>query len=199
MAIFRRRESPPDCSNYQGYKSFLRRDFLGRCAYCERTEEYLGGEEAFEVEHFRPRSKFPDLICSYANLYYVCRKCNAHKSETWPSDDRIARGVRFADPCVEDAFADHLHERDDGTLDELTACGSYSNRHIRLDRNELQRWRRLRAEARRDLPRLTQVAQLLDILVSDTGVSAPGREEMAENLDAIRRRIEESKRRFSIE
>lgn len=198
MAVFRRRESPPYHSDYQGYRPFLRRDFLARCAYCERTEGYLGGDEAFEVEHFRPRSKFPDLICAYGNLYYVCRKCNAHKSETWPSDDRIARGVRFADPCVEDAFVDHLRERDDGTLDELTACGSYSSRHIRLDRNELQRWRRLRVEARGDLPRLIQVAQLLEVLVSGTEAGAPEREEMAENLAAIRRRIEESKRRFSI-
>ncbi len=34
------------------------------------------GAEAFEVEHFRPRRKFPDLISAYDNLDYVCRKCN---------------------------------------------------------------------------------------------------------------------------
>jgi hypothetical protein len=99
---------------------------------------------------------------------------------------------------VEDAFVDHLRERDDATLDELTACGTYSNRHIRLDRNELLRWRRLRVEARRDLPLLTGTAQLLDRLVFNVDPSTPGHDEIAEKLAAVRRRIEESKRRFSI-
>jgi uncharacterized protein (TIGR02646 family) len=105
MGLFSRRESPPHHPNYQNYRPFLRRDFLARCAYCERTEDYLGGEEAFEVEHFKPSSKFPELICVYSNLYYVCGKCNRHKSETWPSDAQIAQGIRFADPCLEDAYS----------------------------------------------------------------------------------------------
>ena len=91
-------------------------DFLVRCAYCERTEAYLGGEEAFEVDHFRPRSKFPDLICAYDNLYYACRGCNGHKWETWPSESQIARGLRFADPCSEDPYVHHLREREDRAL-----------------------------------------------------------------------------------
>ena len=111
MALFARSENPPAQVNYAGYTPFLRRDFLARCAYCERTEEYLGGEEAFEVEHFKPKSKFRELICAYHNLYYVCRKCNGHKWETWPTEDQIARGQRFADPCVEDPYVHHLRER----------------------------------------------------------------------------------------
>jgi hypothetical protein len=181
-------------SDYQRYKRFLRKDFLATCAYCERTEEYLGGEEAFEVEHFKPKGKFPGLICMYDNLYYVCRKCNAHKWETWPSDEQLAWGERFADPCSEDPYAQHLKELQDGSLEALTSCGIYSNRHIRLDRHELQRWRRLRAEARTDIPRLTDVAQMLERLL----VGSDGQEwqELQERLAAIRRRIEESKLRF---
>jgi len=196
MALFSRRETPPEYANYQAYKPHLRRDFLARCAYCERTEAYLGGEEAFEVEHFKPRSKFWDLICAYDNLYYVCRKCNGHKSETWPSEAHLARGQYFADPCVEDPYIQHLHERDDGGLDEITECGVYSNRHIRLDRNELQRWRRLRAEARMDLPRLSGVAHLLEQILAVT--DGTKRQEIEEQLAAVNRRIEESKLRFSI-
>jgi len=196
---FHRREAPPYFSNHQGYKPFLRRDFLARCAYCERTERYLGGEGAFEVEHFKPKAKFPNLIGVYENLYYVCRKCNAHKSETWPSDDQFARGIRFADPCAEDPYTEHLQERDTGSVDALTPCGVYSSRHIRLDRDELQIWRRQRAEARRDLPWLMAVAERLVRLISVTDESAPEREEMANGLSAIKRRIEESKLRFSID
>jgi hypothetical protein len=52
MAVFRRRESPSHHSNYQSYRPFLRR--------VERTEEYLGGEEAFEVEHFPAEEQVPE-------------------------------------------------------------------------------------------------------------------------------------------
>jgi hypothetical protein len=168
-----------------------------RCAYCERTEDYLGGEEAFEVEHFKPKSKFPDLICSYANLYYVCRGCNGHKSETWPSETQLSRGRRFADPCLEDPYVHHLREVEDGGVQEVTECGIYSNGHIRLDRTALRKWRCLRREARQDLPRLAAVARLLEQVVSSS--DRPDRDDAAGRLSAVRRRIEESKLRFSIE
>jgi len=87
MAQFSRESQPFTFTSPRQYKPFLRSDFRTRCAYCERPEEYLGGEEAFEVEHFRPKSKFPQLDCVYSNLYYACRGCNAHKSETWPSEN----------------------------------------------------------------------------------------------------------------
>jgi len=197
MALFVRRENPPAKSHHREYKPFLRRDFLARCAYCERTEEYLGGEEAFEVEHFRPKGRFPDLVRAYHNLYYACRGCNGHKWETWPSEDQIAQGQEFADPCVEDPYLHHLRELEDGDVEELTECGAYSNSHIRLDRSELRRWRRLRNQARQDLPRLTAVARLLEQLVATS--EGPDHDETSSQLSAVKRRIEESRVRFSIE
>jgi uncharacterized protein (TIGR02646 family) len=191
MAFFVRQENPPVYSSPGKYKEHLRRDFLRRCAYCERTEPHMGGEEAFEVEHLRPRSKFPDLVCTYSNLYYACRGCNGHKSETWPSEKQATKGLRFADPCVEDPYVHHLREREDGALEALTACGAYSNGHLRLDRKDVREWRSLRAQARRDLPRLESVARFLE--------QWPAREQVAEELSAVRRRIAESKIRFSIE
>jgi hypothetical protein len=157
----------------------------------------MGGDEVFEVEHFKPKSKFPDLTCTYPNLYYVCRKCNGYKSETWPSEDQIARGQRFADPCVEDPYVHHLREREDGGVEVLTECGAYSSSHIRLARPTLRGWRRLRNEARRDLPLLTAVARALEQFVAVSEGS--DRADATERLGALRRRIEESKRRFSIE
>ena len=166
------------------------------CAYCERPEAYLGGEEAFEVEHFRPKAQFKDLIFAYPNLYYACRGCNSHKSNTWPSEIQLAFGLRFADPCEEDLFVQHLREEEDGALTDLTACGSYSKAHIRLDRDDLKRWRRLRSKFRRDLPGLTAIARGLEELLN-----APAgfdRERIEQELDVLRRWIEESKLRFSV-
>src|ERR1700693_2084674 len=108
MAIFARQEHPPNYSDFRQYTAHLRKDFIFQCAYCERTESYFGGQEAFEVDHFRPSSKFPALRNTYENLYYACAKCNRHKSQTWPSSQQSSSGARFADPCVEDPCVDHL-------------------------------------------------------------------------------------------
>lgn len=196
MALFARRENPPAKSNYRDYKPFLRKDFLVRCAYCERTEDYLGGEEAFEVEHLKPKSKFPDLICSYDNLYYVCRGMQRTQVGNLAVGDS-ARGQRFADPCMEDPYVHHLRELEDGGVQELTECGIYSSGHIRLGRDALRKWRRLRTEARQDLPKLAAVARFLEQIVSSC--DPPDRDDAAGRLSAVRRRIEESKLRFSIE
>ena len=111
MARFIRRETPPYYSDHRKYKPFLRKDFQFQCAFCERTEAYLGGAEEFEVDHFKPESTFPELRVVYENLYYTCRRCNGYKSATWPSNDKIGRGLVFADPCVEDPYDVHLRER----------------------------------------------------------------------------------------
>lgn len=164
--------------------------------YCERPEDYMGGEEAFEVEHFKPRSKFPQLDCVYKNLYYACRGCNGHKWETWPSDRQFAQGKRFADPSEEDPYVDHLLETEDGGVQGTTPCGTYPAAHIRLHRDDLRKWRRLRAQALTDLPVLTSVARFLEqrgSVVADSEL-----EELEAQLNAINRRIEESKLRFGI-
>jgi hypothetical protein len=196
MARFIRRETPPQYSDHKKFKPFLRRDFRLQCAFCERTEEYLGGEEQFEIDHFKPERKFPELSVVYENLYYACRRCNGHKSWTWPSNDKIALGSVFADPCVEDPYDVHLHERLDGGLDELTPCGQYTNGHIRLDRAEVRAWRRQRRQARTDLPLLVALEGDLVRALDFGGIQFL--DEIEAKLRALRRRIDESKLRFLI-
>lgn len=196
MALFVRKESPPAYSDHRKYVPSLRRDFRFRCAYCERTEEYLGGEEAFEVDHFKPEQKFPELKSVYANLYYCCRKCNANKWKTWPSEAQTEKGAIFADPCTEDPYISHLRENADGGLDELTACGTYSNAHIRLDRPSVREWRQRRKRARNDLRTLRSLEDDLVRLMDFAG--QPSVREIESQLEAIRRLIEETQRRFLV-
>ena len=198
MAIFTRREAPPGYRDFRRYTPHLRKDFVFQCAYCERTESYLGGQEAFEVDHFRPANKFPELLRTYENLYYVCGKCNRHKSDTWPSSDQISRGARFADPCVEDPYLDHLRETEEGGIEELTPCGVYSNDHIRLSRSELRTWRLSRKQARQDLPLLRALEQDLREALS----GFPGEIEQQAfqtELSGLARRIEDIQLRFSLD
>jgi len=198
MAIFTRRETPPSYPDFRKYTPYLRRDFIFQCAYCERTESYFGGQEAFEVDHFRPANKFRALRNTYENLYYVCGKCNRHKSDTWPSDDQISRGSRFADPCMEDPYVDHLRETEGGDLEELTSCGVYSNAHIRLNRPELQTWRRSRRQAQEDLPTLRGLEEKLKRALTMFREATEQREIQA-RLAALGRRIDDVRARFSLD
>src|ERR1035438_3056391 len=119
MAQFSRSQNRPSFTDYAKYLPWLRADFLYRCAYCERTEFYMRGQEQFEIDHFKPR-RFIDLFNDYENLYYACRKCNRFKSDSWPSDKEISEGFRFSDPCAEDMYLAHLHETQVGDLEAQT-------------------------------------------------------------------------------
>ena len=71
-----RRLSPPKYSRYRSYKISLQEEFYCRCVYCA-LPDVLKGHEAFGVDHYRPRSKFPGLEVEYTNLFYSCNICNS--------------------------------------------------------------------------------------------------------------------------
>jgi len=195
VALFERRETPGTYADPREYRPFLRRDFRRMCAYCERTEAYLGGEEHFEVDHFKPTKIANELKCYYPNLYYACRKCNQCKSSKWPSDEQVNIGKVFADPCAEDPYLAHLLERWDGSLTELTACGEYTNGHIRLDRPDVCEWRRLRQKAREQL---SEWRQLEESLLRALGFPMFNRAEIEQGIELVRGRIVEMQDRFQI-
>lgn len=196
MAIFTRRESPPFFADYAKYRGFLQRDFLYRCAYCERSEAYLGGGDFFTIDHFRPKHKFPDLANDYSNLYYSCSKCNGHKWKSWPSPDLERRGFGFADPCLEDMYIDHFEEGGSGTLTALTRCGEYTAQHIRLNRPDLLRWRRLRQRARADVREWENIRDHLRLLREAGAESYLG--EVGEAIESVAVLIAETLLRFNL-
>lgn len=162
MAVIVRQLNPGPFTNYHSYKPYLRKEFLYRCAYCTLHEGDIGagGVWHYCVEHFRPKKKFPDLRCTYSNLYYACPVCNTTKNETWPSDEYMEQGFYFVDPCTEDLYVDHTEEQDDGRLKHKTKAGFYTIEHLRLNRRFLQKIRKDRREAR------AKIAELLSLLAS---------------------------------
>ncbi len=118
-----RKQLPPKFKDYRRFKKYLRIDFDFRCAYVGITEYRWGSDRNFVVEHFRPRSKFNELICEYSNLYYACNRCNDFKSDIWPTPVQTKNGFGWADPCECDVLGEHLAELDDGTLQVLTKVG----------------------------------------------------------------------------
>ena len=78
--------SKPTDSYWLKFRNDLESIFQGVCAYCE---EYDKGE----VDHFKPKSTFPDLVYSWTNWLFVCHGCNHSKSDSWPPGG-------YVDPCA---------------------------------------------------------------------------------------------------
>lgn len=70
---------------WRNFIDTLRERSFGLCAYCE-------GIARGEVDHFRPKSKFPELVYSWSNWLFACHDCNHSKSNRWPASGYI-------DPC----------------------------------------------------------------------------------------------------
>lgn len=49
-----------------------------KCAFCETKPSESGN---IEVEHFAPKSKYPDLAFDWGNFLPACRKCNGSKDD----------------------------------------------------------------------------------------------------------------------
>ena len=77
--------SKPGDSRWRDFRGDLCKAFSGLCAYCE--EEARG-----EVDHFRPKSKFPKRVYEWSNWVFACHDCNWSKGDKWPRNG-------YADPC----------------------------------------------------------------------------------------------------
>lgn len=62
------------------------------CGYCEMSCKG-------EVDHYRPKNKFPELVYEWDNWVFSCHDCNHNKGDHWPSSGLL-------DPCSTDTFCD---------------------------------------------------------------------------------------------
>lgn len=93
----------PEMSHYRKYKKQLRDDFHGRCGYTDCRDFWFGGVSTFQIDHFKPKSKYPELTTRYDNLVYSCSFANNAKRDDY--DDAL-----YLDPCKVD-YNEHF-ERD---------------------------------------------------------------------------------------
>jgi len=101
-------QSPQQFNDYKKYKPYLRDEFYRICVYC-RKPDGMTGNAGFSVEHYRPKSRFPELECSYENLFYCCMACNSRKHTYWPKP--AEEKTRYIpNPCDHEMFA-HLRYR----------------------------------------------------------------------------------------
>ena len=76
----------PTDSRWRDFSDDLADAFHGLCGYCENI---CRGE----VDHFRPKTRNPDLVYSWSNWVFACHDCNHAKGDKWPP-----RG--YVDPCA---------------------------------------------------------------------------------------------------
>ena len=67
----------PRDSAWRKFVGDLSQSFNGLCAYCETR--CLG-----QVDHFRPKSVYPELVYRWSNWMFSCSACNSAKSNKLP-------------------------------------------------------------------------------------------------------------------
>lgn len=118
-------------SDYRGYKKFLVKDFKSRCGYTDCFDFWFGGPSNFQIDHFKPKSKYPNLETDYNNLVYSCSYVNRAKSD----DDGI-----FLDPAEVD-YNLHFYRDNLGNIypreDSVSAKYMYLRLKLYLNRHSI--------------------------------------------------------------
>jgi uncharacterized protein (TIGR02646 family) len=127
--------SKPSDSRWRNFRDDLSRVFFDLCAYCEELSRG-------EVEHFRPKSRFPELVYQWSNWVFACHDCNHAKGEQWASGG-------YANPCARSRPA-----RPENFFDFDTLTGEL------LPKSDLSRSRRSKAQRMIDDLRLNEIHHL---------------------------------------
>ena len=77
----------PTDSRWREFHVYLGTRFDGLCGYCECTCKG-------ELDHFRPKSRFPESVYEWSNWIFACHDCNQAKGDKWPIEG-------YVDPCTE--------------------------------------------------------------------------------------------------
>ena len=87
----------PGDSYWQEFRTTLAGRTSNNCWYCERQCQAVGGW-APTVDHFKPRSRCPQLTYAWSNWIFSCRRCNVeNKRDKWPESG-------YVDPCAADTM-----------------------------------------------------------------------------------------------
>lgn len=136
------RSGVPSRSGYNDYKEELRYDFIYSCAYCSVTEVEARGFR-FEIDHYRPQSKHPNLKSRYSNLMWACERCNLYKDNYDPDKDDIDNEREIIKIDREDP--DDYAYLDGERLKPKNLKGEFNIVQLMLNRKCLRRIRELRS------------------------------------------------------
>ncbi len=138
--VHTRTQKPLQYNNYKKYKPYLREEFGKACIYCRKPDS-LGDLDAFGVDHYRPKKKYPNLETDYSNLFYSCNTCNRRKGEFWPTHTQVSNGQFVPNPC-DYVMHQHLRSEPNGTVAAHSPAGTWTIDLLRLNEEERLNFRR---------------------------------------------------------
>lgn len=104
-----------------------------RCMYCEDSE-------GTDIEHFWPKSTYPERAFTWTNYLLACSRCNSNfKREQFPRD--AAGAPLLIDPTVDEPQAHLVLSGRTGKLTALTPKGENSIEVFGLGRDLLEKGR----------------------------------------------------------
>jgi hypothetical protein len=120
------------------YKAILRVEFGFQCVYC-RLPDGVKGQDNFGVDHYRPRSLFPELRTAYSNLFYACNACNRRKKDYWPSAGELRASRFIPNPCDHIMFQ-HLRYRG-ARVEPHSPAGEHADKRLMFNDDESVKYR----------------------------------------------------------
>ncbi len=134
--IDKSRTVKPTKGIYKDWKDILADEGYHQCVYCSTKDKRLGGIRFYHVEHFKPKSLFPELRDDINNLYYSCPICNVFKNNDWYDVIDDFNVIHYPNPSQVD-YSDLFAIIDGGTLVGKNKCGEYLVIKLGLNRNQL--------------------------------------------------------------
>lgn len=117
--------------DFRKIKLELIEEFKNRCGYCGSK---IGITDSGNVDHYYPKSRFPELEFQKSNLVLACNYCNRIKSDRSPIDNS---GKKVILNPREDIFSDHIKEDENGVLTGVTELGNSTIEVLQLNRKAL--------------------------------------------------------------
>ena len=119
------------------------RETLKDMAGASQTCMFCDHNEPTDVEHFRPKTEFPNRTFSWGNMLWVCTTCNRQKGIQFPPHNCV--GAPFIDPAIDEVwdyfFLDefgNLIKRWDATHDAYDSRAQSTCDYVKIDRQEIQ-------------------------------------------------------------
>jgi uncharacterized protein (TIGR02646 family) len=124
--------------NYKDIKNQLMDKFHGHCAYCGKK---LHSNIDANIEHFKPKSIYPELEFEWSNLLLSCRECNVIKSNKFPIDEN---GSSILLNPNKDDLSKHIKQSKNGILEGISDRGKAMIEMLKLNRESLIEQRMLK-------------------------------------------------------
>ncbi|UPQ80512.1 TIGR02646 family protein [Flavobacterium azooxidireducens] len=89
--------------NHTDVKSALKKMFNKKCAFCESRITHV---DYGQIEHFKPKSKYPELCFEWNNFLLSCSICNgkANKGDKFPLENEDGPFIHPVDENPQDFF-----------------------------------------------------------------------------------------------